>query len=198
MENIIIENLLALRDEIPLELRTQSDVEAIAKSVTAFINTHGGSIILGIDDDKNIVGIKDAENEKKKIREHLDAHIKPLPPVSLDVINYMEKNVILLNIWMGSQKPYQYRSKKDIVEGAVEGALGGTFEGTVEGTRNKLFQILLAIHQKPGMRVPEIEKTTKIPVKTIERYLKKLKEAHLIEFRGTSFQTGGYYSTIKD
>ena len=194
MEIIIIENLLALKDEIPLELRAQSDMEAIAKSVTAFINARGGSIILGIDGDKNIAGIEGAENEKKKIREYLDAYIKPLPPVSLDVINYMEKNVILLNTWMGAQKPYQYISTKEVVEGAVN----GSFEGTVEGTKTKLIQLLLAIHQKPGMRVPDIEKVTGMPVKTLERYIKRLKEAHLIEFRGNSFQTGGYYSTIKN
>ena len=201
MENIIIENLLALKDEAPLKLMAQFDMEAIAKSIIAFANAQGGSIILGIDDDKKIVGVNVSENAIKNIHEHLCANIQPTAPVSLNVINYMKTNIIFVNTWMGAHKPYQYISKKDAIEGAVKGAvqraLEGASEGTIEGTKNKLIQILLAIHQKPGMRNPEIEGATGIPVKTLERYVKRLKEANLIEFKGSSFQTGGYYSTIK-
>ena len=206
MKNIVIENLLAIEDTTSLKLMAQSDMEVLAKSVIAFANARGGSIILGIDDDKNLMGVDDAEHAIKKIHEHLFANIQPTPPVSLDGINYMEKNIILVHVWMGAQKPYQYINKKDAIEGAVKGAikrmLEGTNEGadkgTVEGTKNKFTQILLAIHQKPGMRIPEIEKITEIPVKTLERYVKRLKEARLIEFKGSSFQTGGYYSTLNN
>ena len=470
MEHIIIDNLLALKNKTSLDLMVQSNMEAIAKSVTAFINTNGGSIILGMDANQTIMGIEDAGNEIRKIREHLRAHIKPTAPVSLDVMNYNGKDIILIHAWAGSRKPYQYQRifynrhnentiiagfedinqiieqrkeadshwerlpigaeltdldteeiKKTIeaygkytgnesitldnesfltqagllqagklthacvllfgkhpthfipqakirltiyaskypeerfilddkyfegnlfenstgifnyldtvlednlkairegiinaivhrnyypvksflhislfsdrteisnlgslppemtladlraehptvlqnpgiaficflrgyiellgvgtlemtnnchvnnyiepewtctvdtvtvvfqgvshhqaVEGVIEGAnkgafeafikgaFGGTNEGITEGTKNKQKQLLVTIDQNPGIRVPGIEKLTKIPVKTIERYIKQLKAAHLIEFRGKSPQTGGYYLTIKN
>jgi predicted HTH transcriptional regulator len=182
-----------------LELITHTDnIANIAKVVTALINTQGGDLILGVDANKNIIGIDDAENEKKKIHKHLFAYIKPIPPVSLHVIHYNEKDIILINVWMGAQKPYQLKIAEGTTEGTIKKAIEGAIKGTTEGTKYKLNQIVLTIHQKPGIRVPEIEKVTGIPDKTLERHIKKLKEANLIEFRGDARQTGGYYLIIKD
>ena len=187
---IIIDNLLELKDKTHLELKSRFNVEDIAKSVIAFLNTNGGCLILGIDDDKNIVGIDNPESEKEKIYKHLQAHIKPVAPVTLDVINYEEKDIILIHVWMGAQKPYRYT--------VIEGAFEGVGEGVTEGVKEKRKQILAVILQNPGIRVPGIENRTQIPVKTIERYIKQLRTANLIEFRGNSPQTGGYYSMIKN
>jgi ATP-dependent DNA helicase RecG len=38
---------------------------------------------------------------------------------------------------------------------------------------------------------------TKLPKSTIEAYIRRLREADLIEFKGDSAQTGGYYLTGK-
>lgn len=39
-----------------------------------------------------------------------------------------------------------------------------------------------------------MEKVLQIPVKSLERYVKQLKDANLIEFKGAN-RTGGYYLT---
>ena len=49
------------------------------------------------------------------------------------------------------------------------------------------------IKNTPGKGAPQIEKAFSVPIKTIERWLKKLKDEQKIEFRGAS-KTGGYYT----
>jgi len=61
-------------------------------------------------------------------------------------------------------------------------------EGINEGI-NSLYQY---IKNNPSQRVSNISKVLNIPSKTIERWIKQLKEEDKIEYRGSK-KTGGYY-----
>ena len=55
MENnnvFIIDNLLQQNRSNRLEFQALSDPDTIAKTITAFINTQGGDLIIGVNDDK--------------------------------------------------------------------------------------------------------------------------------------------------
>ncbi len=65
-----------------------------------------------------------------------------------------------------------------------------------EGVSEGVAQLIDIIYQNPGQRVPFLATTTGIPRKTIERWLKQLKERGEIEFRGAP-RTGGYFVTDK-
>jgi ATP-dependent DNA helicase RecG len=56
---------------------------------------------------------------------------------------------------------------------------------------------LSVIASNEGNRVPDYKELTNLPESTIEGYIKRLREADLIEFKGDSAQTGGYYLTKK-
>ena len=58
-------------------------------------------------------------------------------------------------------------------------------------------RLLILIRQNPGQRAPFFETATGSPRKTIERWLKQLKEQSEIEFRGAP-RTGGYFTTNKN
>jgi predicted HTH transcriptional regulator len=83
----------------------------------------------------------------------------------------------------GSPKTGGYRRK----DGEVEEVNGGVSEG-VNGGVNALVEF---IRKNPGLRAPQISRATGVPVKTLEKQLKKLKDRGDIEFRGSS-RTGGY------
>ncbi|MCG2700707.1 putative DNA binding domain-containing protein [Candidatus Parcubacteria bacterium] len=72
--------------------------------------------------------------------------------------------------------------------GVSEGVNGGVSEGVSEGV-NILFEF---IKNNPAKRIPYFEEQLKIPMKTLERWLKKLKDDDSVEFRGSS-KTGGYF-----
>ncbi len=110
MENsFIIENLLQQKEGVRLEFKASPSIDAIAKSITSFINTQGGDLVVGIDDNKNVLGIKNAQQQSVTLQNTLVELIKPTAPISVQVINYKKKEVILISVWEGAKKPYQYK-----------------------------------------------------------------------------------------
>lgn len=69
----------------------------------------------------------------------------------------------------------------------------GVNEGVSEGVNEGVNELLLVIMENPGQRVPVLAEKIQRPIKTTERWIKKLKMIDKIEFKGNS-KTGGYYS----
>ena len=68
MENsFIIDNLLEQQESTRLEFKATVNKEAIAKTIAAFINTQGGDLVIGIEDNKKIVGVDNAEDRKSVV-----------------------------------------------------------------------------------------------------------------------------------
>ena len=65
-----------------------------------------------------------------------------------------------------------------------------------DDVKDKIKDLLLVIYKNGGVGTADIEKRIKIPKKSLERYIKRLKNAGLIEFRGVR-RTGGYFLTKK-
>lgn len=108
--NFIIQNLLQQNKGVRLEFKLQPNIEAIAKVITGFINTHGGDLIVGIEDRvKKVVGVENAQQHAQEIKKALVEQIIPAAPVAVEVVNYKNKDLILISVWEGAKKPYQYR-----------------------------------------------------------------------------------------
>jgi ATP-dependent DNA helicase RecG len=60
-------------------------------------------------------------------------------------------------------------------------------EGISEGVKS----LLDLVQETPGLHAPQLSKASGVPAKTLERWLKLLKERNRIEFRG-SRRFGGY------
>lgn len=112
MDNsFIIDNLLQQHEGVRLEFKAVANKEAIAKTITAFINTQGGDLVIGIDNDKKVVGVENAEKIRESFQNLLINWIKPNAPISSQVIRYKKKDVILISVWEGAKKPYQFKGK---------------------------------------------------------------------------------------
>lgn len=55
------------------------------KSVSAFANGEGGTLIFGISDDDYVLGLVDAESDAEKISEEIKSKLDPIPAVNLDL-----------------------------------------------------------------------------------------------------------------
>lgn len=86
--------------------------EAISKSylktVSAFSNFNDGTIIFGITDDGNVVGIKNPNEECLNIENQINDSIKPKPDYTLRI---NEDNTITLKVYKGPATPYRYNGK---------------------------------------------------------------------------------------
>ncbi len=65
-----------------------------------------------------------------------------------------------------------------------------------EGVNEGVNELLNLIANNPGRRTPFFEERLNVPVKTIERWLKLLKDNGAIYFKGAA-KTGGYWKIIK-
>ncbi len=72
-----------------------------------------------------------------------------------------------------------------------KGVSEGASEGVSEGV-NSVEKLLESIMKNPGKRTPFFEKKLKVPAKTLERWLKQLKDKGKIIFQGSP-KKGGYY-----
>lgn len=78
------------------------------KSVSAFANGFGGSLIFGISDDGEIIGLDDAEGDAEKISETIKTRMNPIPEFKLRFHEEKGKVLIILDIYKGEETPYYY------------------------------------------------------------------------------------------
>ncbi len=70
--------------------------------------------------------------------------------------------------------------------------MGGVGEGITEGITEGIKPLLTYIKEHPGTNIPELSKVFGTPPKTLERWLKQLRDSQKIIHLG-SRKTGGYY-----
>lgn len=125
--------------EFKLNLPTNKN---IARSIIAFSNTSGGKLIIGIDDDKNIVGI-DEENIfelQDKVSSIIYDSCSPNIIPEIYTLNSDNKLLLVIEVFRGNLLPYYLKS-----EGKNEGTyirVGATnrkasFENIIELERQK-------------------------------------------------------------
>ena len=95
------------------ETRTLEFMETITntflKTVSAFSNYDGGTILFGVDDDGNIKGLPDVKQACLDIENKINDNITPQPDYTLEIQN--NDQTIKLTVKSGLQKPYLYKSK---------------------------------------------------------------------------------------
>ena len=82
------------------------------KSVSAFANGNGGTLVFGISDDERIVGLADAESDSEVISECVKTKLDPVPDIHLEFKELDDKKLILLHVKAGSETPYYYIGDK--------------------------------------------------------------------------------------
>ena len=80
------------------------------KSVSAFANGIGGTLIFGVSNDNEVRGLLDAEKDAEIISEQIKIHLDPIPEFHLSFYRTEDdKTLILLNIRQGGEEtPYYY------------------------------------------------------------------------------------------
>lgn len=78
------------------------------KSVSAFANCEGGTLIFGISDDGEVVGLEDAKKDSEIISEAVKSRMDPIPVVNLKFDEIDGKKLIYLYVSAGQETPYYY------------------------------------------------------------------------------------------
>ena len=93
--------------------QSMNSSDALAAEISAFANTKGGKLIIGVNDDGNIVGISSDEVKvlNQMISNVCSQKIDPSISVTTENIGYGEKIVVVINVPMGTNKFYMANGK---------------------------------------------------------------------------------------
>ncbi len=103
-----LEQLVGLGEGLSLEFKRQVPrPERIAKEVVALANTHGGRIVLGVDDDGTITGVTDASEEKFLLRQATQSHCDPAVEYRTErVVVGDRRDVLVVVVPESASKPH--------------------------------------------------------------------------------------------
>ena len=97
-----------MRETRTLEFK-ETITNTFLKTVSAFSNYDGGTVLFGVDDDGNIKGLRDVKQACLDIENKINDSITPQPDYMLEIQN--NDQTIKLTVKSGLQKPYLYKSK---------------------------------------------------------------------------------------
>ena len=99
---------ITMRETRILEFK-ETITNTFLKTVSAFSNYNGGTILFGVDDDGNVKGLSDVKQACLDIENKINDSVSPQPNYTLEIQN--NDQTIKLTIKSGLQKPYLYKSK---------------------------------------------------------------------------------------
>ena len=104
-----LEVLVSSRERQYVEFKRQLPTDnqskrKIMKTVSAFANGGGGSILLGVDDDRNLVGLdpKSVDQLRDQVTQMIGSWIEPWPPMDFEVLPVVDSEKVVLEIQVGS------------------------------------------------------------------------------------------------
>ena len=112
-----------------VEFKSEIDVDSaklnFRKSVTAFSNTRGGLIFIGIDDEG--VAKKDCDLEDETITNYVQ-EIEPVPEISLQRIVVDGKRILVVKVEEGKDKPYNLKNQGIFIRRGKTNSRAGRLE----------------------------------------------------------------------
>jgi len=101
-----LKKLLEQRESTELEFKSRlPDTGHLAVLISAFANTNGGRLVVGVRDDRSVVGLHRVDRARLRIEQALKA-VSPSVQVKTETISIDGKSVLVVTIPKGIQSPY--------------------------------------------------------------------------------------------
>lgn len=102
-----LNDLIAQGEHNRLEFkRSLSSAHRIARTLAAFANTGGGTLLIGITDDGRITGVPSEFQEVRKIEEATDRLVEPALTVSYETMAPDGRTVLIITVPESDEKPH--------------------------------------------------------------------------------------------
>ena len=106
--NQLIKDLLKQGENEQLEFKESVRKDIVGKVICSFLNQQGGYLLIGVSDDKKVIGIQDAQKWKQELEYYLLNEIAPEAPVMVSIETHQKKELLLIKVWPGSKQPYVF------------------------------------------------------------------------------------------
>lgn len=110
MDTSTFANLLQQYESETLELKRELPSSSdFAVLITAFYNTRGGTIIIGVDDAHQLVGVENPQNVEVGILNMIRARLNLNLPPTIEIVPYQGREFVVVTCQKGIQRPYWVR-----------------------------------------------------------------------------------------
>ena len=127
IKNLKIDTIIVIKKKEVILLITENNnlefkrelTDSIVKEIIAFCNTTGGTIILGYNDNGKVVGLKNAKEDLDRLSSKINDSIEPSVNflVSSRIEREDNKEIIVVEVLKGTNKPYYIKSKGMTIDG---------------------------------------------------------------------------------
>ncbi|QHV99141.1 AlbA family DNA-binding domain-containing protein [Spirosoma endbachense] len=102
-----LDDLIAQGENTRLEFkRSISSANRIARTLAAFANTSGGTLLIGVADNGKIVGVPSEFREVHKIEDATDQFVEPALSVSYETLTPDGRIVLVIHVAESAEKPH--------------------------------------------------------------------------------------------
>jgi hypothetical protein len=113
--SIPVELLISAGEQTTVEFKRQlsgSDAAGVMKTVAAFANGGGGTILFGVEDDGEIVGVGHDHTRRslERLTNLISDWVRPLPDFECELVEVAGRGLIAINVAPGSDAPYGVRT----------------------------------------------------------------------------------------
>lgn len=110
-----LKNLVKTGEGTYLEFkRTIPSPEKIAREIAALANTHGGTLLVGVDDDKSLIGVSSYHEQLFLFDQAAYDLCHPIVEYDLELLPYNYRDILIIRIKEAQHKPVtvKWRNKK--------------------------------------------------------------------------------------
>ncbi len=172
-----------------------SDARKIAKTLSAFANTLGGRLLIGVKDNGNISGIQ-LDEEEYMIEAAADLYCRPKLNYSIEDVEINGKNILIVEVKESKKKPIYAldENKKKLAYIRINDEtmlattlhlqlwrLGRKEKGEFITYTEQEHELLLYLKERKSLSLNQFYKRTKLPKRKAEFLLAKFIQFEVIE-----------------
>jgi len=205
---VTLKTLIAQGEGEQLDFKNRiSSCEKIARTLVAFANSKGGKLLIGVEDNGNIKGIKNEDEEKYMLQQAGTLYCRPAVSLHFEEVYVDDKLVLVAEIAESNTKPHYALGEdkrwwvyirvddKSILAGKVVVDVlhrGRQTAGVLINYTDKEKALLEYVHTHPKPRLPELCKHLRLSKRKTQRILVNLIVAGVLEVH--SSREAEYYT----
>lgn len=114
MDYLDVKNLAQTGEGTYLEFkRTIPSAYKIAREIAAFANTKGGTLLVGVDDDKSLVGVLGYQEEEYLLAKAADELCQPKVNIKIEIVHFGDRDLLVIKVPEAHNKPIYVKGEKE-------------------------------------------------------------------------------------
>lgn len=108
----LISQLLKEPESKKLEFKRDiSSPLTLLKTLVAFANSAGGRLVLGVTDDRKVIGVTSPLDEEERLCNIISDSIAPRLVPNIELVTYENKTLLLVEVFLSGTRPHFIKSE---------------------------------------------------------------------------------------